>query len=118
GGHIDEYTAGDDRWDFFRAGHGPAAITKVIFCPEAIPDLTVETKMGKRIDMRAHVGVHGYRRAGVADMLVHGRADSERVIDHRAMWCMCHPDPVVRIARRLPARHANEILDREIVNRP
>ena len=52
----------------------------------------------------------------VYDLSVHFVADVHRVIDHGAMRRMGHPDLVVRIASGLPARHADEIFDGQIVD--
>ncbi|MNG92249.1 hypothetical protein D3C79_511800 [compost metagenome] len=71
--------------------------------------------MIERVDMGAHVGIHGYRRAAVADVLVHRFADLHRVGDHIAVGGVGHPHLVGRVTRSLPAGHTDKVLHRQVV---
>ena len=82
---------------------------------ETVPDLAVNTEMVERVDVGAGMGVHGKCRSRVATGGIHFLADAHRVIHLRAARRMGHPELVMRIARSLPAWHADIVVRRQIV---
>ena len=114
-GHVDQHAACDDGRQFFGAGDGPATVAEVFGFAKAIPDFAVQAEMIQGVDMRTRVGVHRYRRAGITDVAVHLFADLHRIGHDIAMRRMGHPHLVRRIAGRLPARHADIKIDRQVI---
>lgn len=84
---------------------------------EAVPDLSVEPEVGERVDVGAGMGVHRHRRARVAHVLVLRGPHVHRIGDEVSARRVGEPELVLGIARGLPARHADEVLDGEVVDR-
>ncbi len=80
-----------------------------------VPDPAVQAEVVERVDMGAGVAVHREGRAGVAGAGVQGIAHAHRIVDFGAAWCMRHPELVVRIARALPAGHADVVVGGQVV---
>ena len=110
--NINQDTTSDDRWNVFGTRHFPTPITEVFVGTETVPDLTVQSKVVKGINVGTHVRVHRDCGTGVTHVLVHRPAKRERIVVDRAVRRVGHPDAVVWITGGLPARHANEVFNR------
>jgi hypothetical protein len=84
---------------------------------EVVVDLPVDAEVVERVDVGTGVGVHEDHVTGVADPPVDLSAHAVEIVDGGAVRRVAHEDLVGRVPGRLEARHADEVVDAEVVHR-
>ena len=113
-GDVEHDAAGDQRRVLLDAALLPHAAAEVLVGRPAVPEHAEVAEVVERVDVRPGVDVHVDRVAAVAVLLVHVRAGAGEVVDDRALRRVRHPDLVLRVLRRGPRRHPEEVFDAEV----
>src|SRR4051812_16539118 len=82
-----------------------------------VPDLSAEAKVVERVGVRPGVGVETHRIARIAHQFIQLLVgETERIVHSHATRRVRQVQLEGRIADRLPTRHAEKVLDGEVVH--